>query len=128
MSLKQTEEALLKRNNDYIIILQGNKLVLMAQSGAALEKAIEYFTKAAELGSAEAMCELGELYKQGAYGLERNFKKAVELYQKAAALKSYCAYRKLSSCYQYGHGVEKDLEKALEYLVTAYSELSIKTA
>ena len=47
-----------------------------------------------------------------------NYKKAFELYQKAADMGSMDAVAGLGWCYYNGNGVEKDLEKALEY----YSE------
>ena len=44
-----------------------------------------------------------------------NYKKAFELYQKAADMGSMDAVAGLGWCYYNGNGVEKDLEKALEY-------------
>ena len=40
-------------------------------------KAIEYWSKAIELGSAKAMCELGWRYRQGWNSIEKNEEKAV---------------------------------------------------
>ena len=76
--------------------------------------------KAAELGSAKAMCELGWQYRQGTVALEEDHTKAIELFQKAAELGEPEAYYWLARCYQFGIGVEKDLEKALKYAFEAY--------
>ena len=86
------------------------------------EKAITYYQKAAELGSAKAMCELGWRYRQGTVALEKDPAKAIELFQKAAELGEPEASYWLARCYQFGIGVEKDLEKALKFAFDAYED------
>ncbi len=49
------------------------------------EKAVEWHTRAAELGHATAMFNLGFCYENG-YGVEKSAKKAVEWYARAAEL------------------------------------------
>ena len=87
------------------------------------EKAVEYWSKAVELGSAKAMCELGWQYRQGWGVIEKNEEKAIELFEKAASLGYHKAFSWLSLCYQCGNGVEKNIEKAFEYAKKAYDAL-----
>ena len=49
------------------------------------EKAIEYYQKAADLGSGAALFNLAVLYADGR-GVEQSFEKAEEYYRKAADL------------------------------------------
>jgi hypothetical protein len=66
-----------------------NDPVAMAQMGKQNEKegdfgkALEYLTKAAELGDADAHCGLGMLYHNGT-GVEKDMKKAVYHFEQAA--------------------------------------------
>ena len=46
-------------------------------------KAIEFYTKAADQGFANAQFELGRMYANG-YGVPQNYSKAIEFYKKAA--------------------------------------------
>ena len=57
---------------------------------------------------------LGDMYYFG-YSVERNYQKAMELFQKSAMQKNTSALNNVGIMYQYGLGVEKDNEKALEY-------------
>ena len=51
------------------------------------DKAIEWYTKAADLGNSDAMKMIGNMYKLGSlYGGEDDLEKAIEWYQKAADL------------------------------------------
>ena len=84
---------------------------------------IEYWSKAVELGSVLAMCELGRRYRQG-WGVEKNEAQAINLFEKAAESGYHKAFSWLSKCYEHGNGVEKDIEKALEYTKKAYDALS----
>ena len=84
---------------------------------------IEYWSKAADLGSPLAMCELGRRYRQG-WGIEKNEAKAIELFEKAAELGYHEAFFWLSKCYKNGGGVEQNIEKAFEYAQKAYDALS----
>lgn len=87
------------------------------------EKAVEYYLKAVELGSPYAMCEMGKWYRQGTVAVEKNTEKALELFEKAAELGEPRAFKELAHCYEYGMGVEKDLQKALQYAKDAYQAL-----
>ena len=66
-----------------------NDAVAMTQMGKThledgdYEKAVEYFTKAAKLGDANAHCCLGDLYRNG-NGVEKDEKKAIFHFEQAA--------------------------------------------
>ena len=68
---------------------------------------------AAEQGDADAQFNLGWRYDCGD-GVEKNPKKAVELYRKAADQGHAGAQNNLGMCYLEGNGVEKNPEKAVE--------------
>lgn len=87
------------------------------------EKAVEFYEKAAELGSAKAMSELGKQYLQGTVAVEKDDEKAFELLRKAAELCDSEGYYWLAMCYQYGRGVKKDSVKAFDYAIKAYNAL-----
>ena len=69
--------------------IKKNDPAAMTQMGKLHEKegdygkAVEYWTKAAELGDAEAYCGLGMLYYNGT-GVEKDVKKAIPYLEKAA--------------------------------------------
>lgn len=81
---------------------------------------VKYYQYAAELGSREAMEELGRIYEEG-NEVVRDINKAVEYYQQAAKLDSIVALYNLAKLYYQGNGVEKNIEKAIEY----YQRLSM---
>ena len=56
---------------------------------------------------------LGICYQNGT-GVEKNFQKAFELYQKATEQGSALAQCNLGICYQNGIGVKKNTQKAVE--------------
>lgn len=60
-----------------------------------------------------AMNNLGIYYYKG-LGTERNFEKAVECFETAAAMGHKVAEFNLGFCYERGEGVEKNLKKAFE--------------
>lgn len=86
------------------------------------ENAFLCYAKAAELGSALAIYELGYQYLQGII-VEKDTEKAIELLNKAAELEVPEAYWWLAKCFEYGTGVEKDMKKALKFAYQAYSLL-----
>jgi len=86
-----------------------------------LEKAVEWYRKAAEQGFAPAQCDLGLRYLKGEGGVSRNLDEGFQLFEKAAEQKYPLAYMYLYSCYTNGHGtrVNRDIgdsyfEKALD--------------
>ena len=83
-----------------------------------VEKAAEYYQKAADLGHVEAMYNLGLCYDNGD-GIAKDAEKAAECYQKAADLGDTDAMYALGECYTVGSGLTKDTEKAAEYFKKA---------
>ncbi|MBP5695267.1 MAG: SEL1-like repeat protein, partial [Treponema sp.] len=77
-------------------------------------RAVELFTKAAELGHSMAQFNLGLSYELG-NGLEKDQAKAIEWYTKAAKQGNECAQYNLAICYEEGSGVEKDMRKAVKW-------------
>jgi TPR repeat protein len=61
---------------------------------------------------------LGELYYFG-LGVDKDYEKAAEWYQKAALQGDADAQYKLGVCYYYGHGTSQDHTKAVEWLQKA---------
>lgn len=89
--------------------------------GKSYEKAFNYFTIADQNGNNYATCELGEMYYNGDYK-KRDYSKAFSLFDKASELEHYMTINSmimLSSCYRYGYGTSKDLQKAEYWLKKA---------
>jgi hypothetical protein len=76
------------------------------------EKAVSRYTKAAELGDAEAQFNLGVCYDFGE-GVQKDPQKAAEWYLKAAEQGHPKAQFKLGVCYEYGEGVRKNPQKSV---------------
>jgi len=82
-------------------------------------KAVEWYTKAADLGNTTAMNNLGNMYQTG-NGVEQDGTKAVEWFTRAADLGDTDAMNELGYMYE-GHGAEQDNDKALEWYVKSLS-------
>jgi len=82
------------------------------------QKAVEWYTKAAEQGNASSQYSLGICYYKG-YGVEKDYQKAVEWWTKAAEQGNASAQNNLGICYYNGYGVEKDYQKAVEWYTKA---------
>ncbi len=76
-------------------------------------RAIDYFTRAMELGYTDAILQLGYMYYDGEI-VEKDDKKAFDYYEKAYSEGSIQGAYCLGIMYAYGKGVEQDLVKALE--------------
>ena len=74
-----------------------------------MELAIKYFTLAVELDCDLARSNLADIYRKGDNGVQVDLEKAFELYSECHI--PYAYYR-VGEAYQYGRGVEMDLEKA----------------
>lgn len=85
---------------------------------ADLEKAIAYYTQAAEGGMDDAWLMLGYIYSAGEY-MEPNYAKGIVCYERAAELGSTTAMGNLGMTYCQGLGVEKDEKKGFEYFMMA---------
>eukprot|EP00808_Paulinella_micropora_P009559 g76512.t1 len=65
-------------------------------------------------GRRRTRAKLSGSYKAG-QGMQKDFKKAVEWYTKAAEAGNAPAQRYLGVCYENGQGVQKDRNKAVEW-------------
>ena len=83
-----------------------------------LEKAHEYYLKAAEAGDATAMFCVGYDYGNGE-GAIKDYQKALEWYQKAADAGEISALNNIAVMYADGDGVEKDVVKAFDLYLKA---------
>ena len=77
-------------------------------------KAVEWYTKAAEQGHAQAQNNLGDCY-DGGDGVAQDYSKAVEWYRKAAEQGNAVAQNNLGLCYEGGDGVAQDYSQAVEW-------------
>ncbi|MBE0405863.1 tetratricopeptide repeat protein [Psychrobacter sp. AOP22-C1-22] len=79
------------------------------------KKAEEYFLLANDKGSKQAKVNLGELYREGGFGIEQNYDKALYWYQLGIADEPARAYNGLSLVYI----DQGKYEQAYEYVVQA---------
>ena len=85
-------------------------------------KAVEYYTKAANMGHAGAQCNLGNCYFYGFYNVKPDKSKAVKWYTKAANQGNASAQFNLGLFYEYGYGVKQDYAKAVEWYTKAANQ------
>ena len=90
------------------------------------EKAVEWYTKAAEQGNSEAQDTLGDCYYLG-NGVEQNYEKAVEWYTEAAESNNIYAMYDLAVCYYYGKGTSQDYQEAVRLFKSAADEGSVES-
>ena len=76
-----------------------------------VEKACEWYEKAAENGNAQAMCLLGYCYREGV-GVQQDHAKAFDLTKEAAEAGNAMAQFNLGLCYEKGLGVDADSEQS----------------
>ena len=69
----------------------------------------------ADKGDKIAQWAMGVAYGHGKYGLKKNEKRAVQYYEKSAALGHAEAQYNLGSCFRSGTGAKMDKKKALKY-------------
>ena len=75
--------------------------------------------KRADAGDPKALYVLGDKYRVGLNGLEKDVARAVELYKRAAELDSKDAHFRLGLLYYQGTNVEKDTVKAMRHYEAA---------
>lgn len=68
------------------------------------DKAVKYFTLAADAGLSAGVCDLGYCYFNG-LGVQKDQKKALELFQKAARMDEPDEFAQLYLYYFYGEGI-----------------------
>lgn len=73
-----------------------------------------YLKLAADQSHIDAMRVLAEIYREGLYGLPKNYKKAIALYETLSNAGYEDAAIELGTFYYFGLGVKKDGEKAFE--------------
>ena len=93
-------------------------LACIVQNESDYYTAYEYYNKASEgtepLFVAKAMFDIGRMYYRGE-GVEQDYAKEMEWYEKAADLGYADAMHNIGYMYNYGEGVEQDYAKALEW-------------
>ena len=82
------------------------------------QQAVEFFTKQAEEGQAQAMLNLGNFYENGV-GVPRNFSTSLEWYLKAGEAGQAEGYQQAGLSYELGRGVAADRATAVKYLELA---------
>lgn len=85
------------------------------------DEALEFYLKAANLGSAYAQMWIGNIYARG-LGVEIDNIEAVKWYKKAAEQDNSEALCNLALMYKKGEGVDKDLKKAIELNLRAIAK------
>ena len=85
---------------------------------ADLAKALDCYSKAAELGEALAQSKLGDIYLYGT-GVKVNYKTAEKWYQAAAEQGDMSAQYNLGLMYAYGMGVGHDFQVGYMWLKLA---------
>ncbi|KAG0376719.1 hypothetical protein BGX24_007313 [Mortierella sp. AD032] len=80
--------------------------------------AMEWYSKAAEQGHAEAQLRMGEYYSEG-FAVPKDYAKAMEWFHKSAR-QGYCdAQYKVGSMHSSGEGAPQDKNKALDWFLKA---------
>ena len=79
------------------------------------EEIMERIKKRMEANDPTAMYNLSCDYRNGTYGYPQDYKKAFELYHRAAELGHSKAYLNIGYAYDEGEGVEVDKKKAVHY-------------
>lgn len=74
-----------------------------------MEKAIKYFEHSVSLDDDLARSNLADIYRKGMWGVDQNLKRAFELYKEC---KLPYAYYRVGEAYEYGRGVEQDVDAA----------------
>ena len=95
--------------------------VLLEIPGVPLDynKAVEWFTKAAQQGHKIAHRKIGFLYVHGGYGLEKNLYQAFNWYMAGADKGDAVCMRKVAYCYDDGIGTRPNMERAIEWYTKA---------
>ena len=83
------------------------------------EKALSFYKKSGELGYRQAQEKLGEIYRYGLLGEEKNPKKSFNWYLKAAEKCSSTAQFYIGYFYSNGYGIKEDERLAVEWYTRA---------
>ena len=82
------------------------------------ETALQLYLQAAEQGSDEAECRIGNIYRFGR-GCPKDYAKALYWYSRSAEHGNASAESNIGSMYRFGQGVEKDYHTAREWYLKA---------
>ncbi|KAL6050605.1 Protein sel-1 1 [Balamuthia mandrillaris] len=83
------------------------------------EDVVQYWKYSADSGDIAAMVMMGTLYLQGAYGVPRDYQKALHYFQTAASHGDINAVANLGFMYLKGYGVTQNNQTARSFLVRA---------
>eukprot|EP00117_Sycon_ciliatum_P036423 scpid86450/ scgid27420/ Putative beta-lactamase hcpC; Cysteine-rich protein C len=86
------------------------------------DKALDYYRRGVTQDDARCMNELASCYLGGTCGLEKDEKRALELYHDAARLGNTNAMHSLGVCFWEGRGVDLDQDKAAYWWAQAADE------
>ena len=84
-------------------------------------KALEWWSKATDLGISSAICNMGILYLIG-QGVQQDNAKALELFTKSANMGNAQAMHNLGLLYYQGKGVQQDYKKTFELFTEVAKE------
>lgn len=88
-------------------------------------EAVKWYMKAAEMGHADAQCDLGNCYYYGE-GLPENYERSVYWYEKSAEQGNVRALYNLGNSYYYGEGIARNEKLAIAYYDRAASLGSVQ--
>eukprot|EP00026_Physarum_polycephalum_P004058 Phypoly_transcript_04075.p1 GENE.Phypoly_transcript_04075~~Phypoly_transcript_04075.p1 ORF type:complete len:596 (+),score=81.50 Phypoly_transcript_04075:54-1790(+) len=94
------------------------RLSYEAENGPPAQQAedvLQYYQYDAASGDSDSLVTMGELLLKGRLGMERNFLKAFNYFQKAAVLQNPMGLGYLGYMYANGWGVEQDNHTAIKY-------------
>src|SRR5262249_6450945 len=117
LSYRQVQEAYVQREQAGQMLAGATRVIVRTydQMDADTKKAmLAVFQAGAGLGDATSMRNLGILHEHGR-GVEQNYVKARELFEKAADKGLAAAMADLGVLYSNGHGVARDYAKAREW-------------
>ena len=97
------------------LLIQELAQLLIQQNPTRRKRFIGWFEAAAEQGFAPAQYQLGMIYLQALYGVERSYKKAFEFLLVAAKQGYAPAQYQLGNMYLYGDHVDKDPDEAKKW-------------
>lgn len=121
-----------KKASNYNYAYAFNNLGKISEENKNYKEAFEYYQKSSDLGESWALNKLGQYYQNGIY-VEKNMKKAFEYYNKAidSPIDTICfhAYYNLAKYFYLTENIiiEKDINKAIDYLQIAANNKHIKS-
>ncbi len=95
------------------------QLAVLLQAEGAHQQALEYFTRAAEMGLAAAHSKLGDYFLFGIGPIKPDLDRAVAHYQQAEAGGDLAATTTMAFLYRLGRGVPRDPARMLELMQRA---------